>query len=291
MAIEESVNYTDISFKAKTGNNFGLSNSFFNEDIMLYPLYKKMQIDSDAKTCDIFPYNDYRLELFCPTCKKRRIFCFQNSSFIKIYWDHKGDQFCENVKDFLFKTDYFSIRAQADCKHNLLVIFKKVNDATIMKVGQYPSIYELNEEINNRSFIKMLGDEYAGYYKNACSLYSFNTCIGAIIYLRRIFEKILFDTYSEHQKKLDISLDDFKKLRMEEKLKTIQNYLPDILFEQGFNVIYTKISDGVHNLSEDECQQIFPILKNAIEEILIDKLEMKEKQKRRSELSKIISNL
>lgn len=291
MAIKESVNYTDISFKAKTGNNFGLSNSFFNEDIMLYPLYKKMQIDSDAKTCDIFPYNDYRLELFCPTCKKRRIFCFQNSSFIKIYWDHKGDQFCENVKDFLFKTDYFSIRAQADCKHNLLVIFKKVNDATIMKVGQYPSIYELNEEINNKSFIKMLGDEYAGYYKNACSLYSFNTCIGAIIYLRRIFEKILFDTYSEHQEKLDISLDDFKKLRMEEKLKTIQNYLPDILFEQGFNVIYTKISDGVHNLSEDECQQIFPILKNAIEEILIDKLEMKEKQKRRSELSNKISNL
>lgn len=27
-----------------------------------------------------------------------------------------------------------------------------------MKVGQYPSIYELNEEINNKSFIKMLGD-------------------------------------------------------------------------------------------------------------------------------------
>ena len=160
-----------------------------------------------------------------------------------------------------------------------------------MKVGQYPSIYELNEEINNKSFIKMLGDEYAGYYKNACSLYSFNTCIGAIIYLRRIFEKILFDTYSEHQEKLDISLDDFKKLRMEEKLKTIQNYLPDILFEQGFNVIYTKISNGVHNLSEDECQQIFPILKNAIEEVLIDKLEMKEKQKRRNELSNKICNL
>ena len=291
MAIKESVNYENISFKTKTGNSFGLSNDFFNEAVMLYPLYKKMQVDGEAKTCDIFPYNDYRLELFCPLCKKRRIFCFQNSSFVNIYWDHKGTQCCEKVKEFLFKTDYFSIRAQADCKHNLLVIFKKISDTTIMKVGQYPSIYELNEEINNKSFIKMLGDEYAGYYKNACSLYSFNTCIGAIIYLRRIFEKILFDTYSEHQEKIDISLDDFKKLRMEEKLKATQKYLPDILFEQGFNVIYIKISDGVHNLSEDECQQIFPILKNAIEEILIDKLEMKEKQKRRSELSNKICNL
>lgn len=28
MAIKESVNYEDISFKTKIGNNFGLSNNF-----------------------------------------------------------------------------------------------------------------------------------------------------------------------------------------------------------------------------------------------------------------------
>ena len=160
-----------------------------------------------------------------------------------------------------------------------------------MKIGQYPSIYELNEEINNKKFIKMLGDEYAGYYRNACSLYSFNTCIGAMIYLRRIFEKILLDTYEEQKENIDIKLADFKKLRMEDKLKQLKEYLPDILFEQGFNVIYTKISDGVHNLTENECQEIFPILKTAIEEILIDKLEFQEKQKRRTEISNKIGNL
>ena len=291
MSIKESISYEDIFFKTKSGNNLGLSNSFFDENVMLYPLYKKIKINGEDKSCNVFPYNDYRLELFCPTCKKRRIFCFQNSSFVKVFWDQYGKQQCEKVKNFLLKTDYFSVKAQADCKHNLLVIFKKIDDSTIMKVGQYPSIYELNEEINNKEFIKLLGDEYAGYYRNACSLYSFNTCIGAMVYLRRIFEKILLDTYDEQKENIDIKLSDFKKLRMEDKLKMLKKYLPDILFEQGFNVIYTKISNGVHNLSEDECQHIFPILKCAIEEILTDKIEMKEKKKRRIELSNKISNL
>ncbi len=291
MAIKESISYDDIIFKTKSGNNLGLKNDFFDENLMLYPLYKKIKMNGDNNTCDVFPYNDFRLELFCPICKKRRIFCFQNSSFVKVFLVQYGNQQCEKVKDFLFKTDYFSVRAQADCKHNLLVIFKKIDDSTIMKIGQYPSIYELNEEINNKEFIKMLGDEYAGYYRNACSLYSFNTCIGAMIYLRRIFEKILLDTYEEQKENIDIKLVDFKKLRMEDKLKQLKEYLPDILFEQGFNVIYRKISDGVHNLTENECQEIFPILKTAIEEILIEKLEIQEKQKRRTEISNKIGNL
>ena len=289
--VKEFIDYKDISFKEKTLGSSCPPNNFFNEQLMLYPLYKKIKLDNSNKTCDIFPYNDYRLELFCPICKKRRIFCFQNSEFVKVYWRGNNIQYCNSVKEFLSEVDYFSVRAQADCEHNLLVIFKKIDDSTIMKVGQYPSIYDLNEEINNRTFLKMLDEEYEGYYKNACSLYSFNTCIGAIIYLRRIFEKILLDTYNENKESIDLSLEDFKKLRMENKLKKLSNHLPSILFEQGFNIIYTKISDGVHNLSEDECQQIFPILKNAIEEILIDKLEIKEKQKRRQDISKQISNL
>ena len=289
--VKEFIDYKDISFKVKTLGSSCPPNNFFNEQLMLYPLYKKIKLDNSNKTCDIFPYNDYRLELFCPICKKRRIFCFQNSEFVEVYWGPNNIQYCNSVEEFLSGVDYFSVRAQADCEHNLLVIFKKIDDSTIMKVGQYPSIYDLNEEINNRTFLKMLDEEYEGYYKNACSLYSFNTCIGAIIYLRRIFEKILLDTYNENKESIDLSLEDFKKLRMENKLKKIRNHLPSILFEHGFNIIYTKISDGVHNLSEDECQQIFPILKNAIEEILIDKLEMKEKQKRRQDISKQISNL
>ena len=44
------------------------------------------------------------------------------------------------------------------------------------------------------------------------------------------------------------------------------------------NQIYSKISDGIHNLSEEECQIIFPILKCALEEILIQKLAKQGKE-------------
>lgn len=74
--------------------------------------------------------------------------------------------------------------------------------------------------------------------------------------------------------------------KVEEKVKMLKMYLPEILQEQGFNNIYTKISDGIHNLSEDECQIIFPILKEAIEEILIEKIQSKEKKERISKMSK-----
>lgn len=291
MSIFEDINYDDISIKVTTKDGYGENNTYFNESVILCPMYKKIKIDENADTCDVFPYNDFRLELYCPECKCRRIFCFQNSSFVKISWAPNGNRYCEKVGDFLFRTDYFSIKAKADCKHNLLVMFKKINNSTIMKVGQFPSIYDMNEEINNKKFLKVLGDEYCNYYKNACSLYSYNTCIGAMVYLRRIFEKVILETFENHEKELDITLLEYKKLRMDEKLEKIKKYLPNILFEQGFNSIYSKVSDGVHNLSEDECQSMFPILKSAIEEILIDKLELQDKEKRRKEISNKINNM
>lgn len=291
MSIFEDINYDDISIKVTTKDGYGENNTYFNESVILCPMYKKIKIDENADTCDVFPYNDFRLELYCPECKCRRIFCFQNSSFVKISWAPNGNRYCEKVGDFLFRTDHFSIKAKADCKHNLLVMFKKINNSTIMKVGQFPSIYDMNEEINNKKFLKVLGDEYCNYYKNACSLYSYNTCIGAMVYLRRIFEKVILETFENHEKELDITLLEYKKLRMDEKLEKIKKYLPNILFEQGFNSIYSKVSDGVHNLSEDECQSMFPILKSAIEEILIDKLELQDKEKRRKEISNKINNM
>lgn len=63
------------------------------------------------------------------------------------------------------------------------------------------------------------------------------------------------------------------------------------MFNQGFNTIYTKISDGVHNLTEDECSKIFLVLKMGIEEILTEKMEKEEKNKRIEELTKELQKI
>ena len=283
--MEESINMEYVKVKNKTNNRFGKSNCFLTEDIVLTPLYKKIEIDKSSPSCDVLPYNDYRLELFCPECKKRRIFNFANSSLVRISYGAYNEQICNTISSVLHANDYFSFKAKSDCNHNLLIVFRKISEDTIEKIGQFPSTYDLNEEINDKQFLKLFDKEYRDYYKKACSLYSFNSCIGALTYLRRIFERLLIDTFNENMDYLDISLDDFKMLRMEEKVKKLKKQLPSIMFKQGFNQIYSKVSDGIHNLSEEECCTVFLVLKSAIEEILIEKMEKTEREKRQSKIS------
>ena len=188
-------------------------------------------------------------------------------------------------------TEFFSFTAQDENEHSLKIVIRKIDNSMIEKIGQYPSVYDLNEEINNKSFLKLLDDEYRNYYKTACSLYSFNSCIGAMTYLRRIFEKLLIDAFNENRDEIKIEFNNFKKLRMEEKIETLKKYLPDIMYENGFNKIYSNISDGIHNLTEEECSTMFVLLKSGIEEILMSKLEKKEKNERRKKMGVLLNKL
>ena len=106
------------------------------------------------------------------------------------------------------------------------IIDKK--EIKIMKVGQYPSVYEMNEEINNKDFLKQLDKTDKEYYKSACALYSYNYCIGAMNYLRRIFENLLTETYKNNEEDLNLKFEEFKKKKTDEKVKILKKYLPKI---------------------------------------------------------------
>ena len=286
----EMITIQELSFhNGKNVTTNDMTNSFINEQMLLYPLYKPMPVNTKVANYKFFPYNNLKIECYCNLCKQRRIFSLHNSSYAWVDISLQCKQ--ASAADELKGKDYFRIIGCGDCGHSLVVEFKVLSDDKIMKIGQYPSIYDLNEEINNKPFIKELGDEYAGYYKNACSLYSFNTCIGALTYLRRIFEKLLIDCFNDNKDNLDFSKEDFLYYHIDEKVKKLKKYLPSLLFENGFNQIYSKISDGIHNLSEEECQVIFPIVKCALEEILIQKLANQEQEKRRKTIANELSNL
>ncbi len=288
----EIVTINELNFN--TRNNIttdDMENNFITEAMLMLPLYKPITINPKEKNYKFFPYNNLKIECYCNLCKRRRIFTFYNSRYAFIDCSPGSSSHVETVDYVLKKCDYFKIIGNGECDHSLIVEFKVLSSNKIIKIGQYPSIYDMNEEINNKSFIKELGDEFAGYYKSACSLYSFNTCIGALTYLRRIFEKLLLDTFCDNRENLDITEEDFQHLRTDEKVKLLKKYLPSLLFENGFSQIYSEISNGIHNLSEEKCQNIFPLLKSALEEILIQKVELKERENRikaiASELNKL----
>lgn len=299
MKVRESFNYNDMSFKRVSSIMTEAENKFITEEMITSPLYKKIKVENDIRPYEFFPLSDVRVECYCKECDRRRIFSFEDSQIalnnlmsgmtpgsMTLPSEHKINSLSYELKDI----DFFTLSAQADCKHKMIILFRVIDGGTIMKVGQFPSIYDMNENINNKKFSKLLGEEYFEYYKKSCSLYSFDTYIGALVYLRRIYEKLLIDTFNENKDDLEMQFDEFKEKRMDEKIKYLKKYLPQIMFEQGFNVIYTKISDGIHNLTEDECSKIFLVLKMGVEEILIEKLEKNEKKNRIKELSKELQN-
>ena len=142
--MEEVINMENVVVKNSINNKYGKNNSFLTEDIILTPVYKKIKIDSSSPSCDILPYNDFRLELYCPECKKRRIFNFSNSSLVKINRGYSGELFCNTISSALYSNNYFCLKAKSDCNHNLIIIFRIISNDTIEKIGQFPSIYDLN---------------------------------------------------------------------------------------------------------------------------------------------------
>lgn len=286
----ETIRYKDLKFKQESWMKVGdMENNFITEELLKIPLYKKIEIDDKLPSYKFFPYNDVRVESYCNKCKQRRIFSFENSRLAHVEFGPSTEE--NRVGKILENVDYFTLRAMADCGHELLVCLRKIDENKVMKIGQDPSIYDIDENINNKSFLKLLDEDYVSYYKKACSLYSFDTCIGAMVYLRRIFEKLLIDTFNINKENISINEEEFKKKRVEEKVRILKEYLPEILQEEGVNRIYTKISNGIHNLSENECQTIFTILKEAIEEILIEKIHTEERKERISEISKNLLNI
>ena len=69
-----------------------------------------------------------------------------------------------------------------------------------------------------------------------------------------------------------------------------EGLLNEIFKENGYNVLYGLLSNGVHNLSEDECKTQFDLLKNGIEIILEDEIYKRNLEKRKKSIGNSLSN-
>ena len=72
---------------------------------------------------------------------------------------------------------------------------------------------------------------------------------------------------------------DYAKKRMEEKVKSLRDFLPESLVEM--RVIWRVASKGVHELSEQECLKYFKSLRNGIELILDEKITKREAERKK----------
>ncbi len=168
-------------------------------------------------------------------------------------------------------------------------VYKDEINGFIIKVGQFPSIADLQFADIERKYSKVLRRQYLNEFKKSIISASHGYGVAAFVYLRRIFENLILNTFKKHKSDLNLNPEEFIQKRMEEKVDLLKEYLPEQLVKM--KAVYGILSKGIHELDEQECSEYYAPLKLSIELILDQKIEQEEKRKRDEEVKKQIAEL
>jgi|SRR5690554_2390334 len=246
------------------------------------------------------------IDSFCIECKKPTTFKSANSSqkdLEDVYlgikaglegkantvdWEFDVVSFYKKLNEIEFFTrSFYCPRASKDKSHNITIVLR-VNENKAIKIGQYPPL-ALIESSHTKKY-KALDKDIYTELNRAIGLNTHGIGVGSFVYLRRIIEKYI--VYPElikltelgELKKKQINATDFKG-----KITLAREHLPTVLVDTP--KIYSILSKGIHNLSEEECLEVFQPLLTAIELILDEKLEKIEReqklQKMKSDIDRI----
>lgn len=188
-----------------------------------------------------------------------------------------------SIEDRIFSSTLVCTRN----KNHRIFYFFLIKDKTITKFGQFPSIADINIG-ETKNYRKILGDKYKDFNK-AIGLYSHGIGIGSFVYLRRIFESLIEETYQNSKIKLALTDGEYYAKKMDGKILLLKTQLPDFLVQNSG--IYSILSKGIHSLSEEECLEYFDTIKVGIELILDEKNEKIEKQKKLDAISKDLKKI
>lgn len=176
---------------------------------------------------------------------------------------------------------------------DILIFFVYSNAEFTVKIGQLPSLASLQTAGISKKYRKQLGQKHYTAFTRAVGLAAHGVGAGSLVYLRRIFADLIDETYVKNKSKLELGDEEYKLLRMDERVTVLSEYLPSQLVEM--KAVYGILSAGIHNLDEDECLTLFRPLKLSIELILDQHIKSKEEAARekavKAEVAKIQQEL
>lgn len=247
---------------------------------------------------------EVRFEMFCPECGDKKVFMYDggmNETIMKHISNGLSStgslmSMSHTVYEPLKQFDHLYIRFKCSLNEShKLEYFFAIKDNNLIKVGQYPSSADLDLP-QAAKYSSILGKQYYNELKRAIRLHSHGVGIGSFVYLRRLIEKLVYDTFKEAEMtgrltetQFEFQVDGKYRNGMEEKIRLLKGFLPDLITDHP--KIYGVVSKGVHELSEEECLKYFPILKNGIVMILDDLVAKKEKEKAAAEYKKSLGGI
>jgi hypothetical protein len=201
--------------------------------------------------------NSFRTDAYCVSCKRETSFAVYPSVLASRGIDNRpGEK--------IVPPNLLSINAvcQRDSfVYNYIIKFDS-NKAT--KIGQYPSLADIAfGEL--RSIDRALDPIDRRELGRALGLYAHDTAIGAFVYLRRVFERMIMRA---HQRFLDGGgkVDDFDSMRMDQRINALKSELPEKIVKNSN--VFSILSVGLHELNEEQCLKYFPVIKAVIFQML-----------------------
>jgi len=192
------------------------------------------------------------------------------------------------LENFLFADRWFrmSFACTRETNHRMFFHFI-IDEGQLAKVGQYPSIRDL-ESHSTEKYKKVLEGRYPEY-NTAVGLYAHGIGIGSFVYLRRILEDLIEQAHNKARVHDTWDEDTYSRSRVVEKIKLLDKFLPTFIVDHA--TIYSILSKGLHELSEEECKLYFPALKSAIDLILDQEIERRDREKKVIAASKTIQKI
>lgn len=204
-----------------------------------------------------------------------QMFTYYNTNYDRINDNNvdKGNLFIKEYKCCL------------DDKHRKFEVFywdKQTNK--IIKIGEYPSAYDNG----NKEYLEKLkkvcsnkeAKDMAQYVNKALIMESNGFGIAALLYMRRAFERLII--ISEDKNKSQNSCE-----KMADRIKN-NPLLPEQI--KADRRVYNIISEGIHNETEEECMELFNVIKVGFTILLRRTYESVEEKKELEELSRLVSS-
>ena len=220
---------------------------------------------------------------FCPKCQSISVF---NAEDQCPYGANPNES--KDKRDFsLNRFINFGKRLICAKCHQEIVLYFKVVENKILKIGMYPSTADLDKG-RLISDCRIPKSKFPKELATAIGLKAHGVFVGAYAYLRRVYECLISE--AANQAKMDGKLlDNFETLHVKEKISALSEYLPQYMVEN--RDAYGILSKGVHELSEEDCKNGYDILYNLIVLILEDREDRRQREKRKKDLSIAISKL
>ena len=149
--------------------------------------------------------------------------------------------------------------------------FNVEKTGTFIKIGQDVQLMEF-ESWKVKNYRNVLSKEKQKELIRAIGLASHGVGIGSFVYLRRIFEDLIEEAHLLAKSNANWNDEEYLRFRMADKITSLKEYLPDFLVRN--KAIYSILSKGIHELSEQLCLTYFDTILLGIERILEAKLEL-----------------